>query len=519
MKLLLIFSFMSTSSLLVIPFRASALISWNNATSCPATLVTLRDILGSQQNTNGGATFDGGYNASIPDKRSINPPCTVNGKPMLVEIHNVVLLDLSPTDECGDSGYSPAIPSAYCDSTGNVEDQNDLAFDPNKFMVRIHTENDMNWKYHSISFPNAPIGVPIDVQGFVFWDTGHLGDSWHSFSGWELHPLTGWRLSSNQTQPLFVSFTFSPTTVFTGGVISFSASASGGNPPYNFSWSFGGGSTATGSLVNHIFNSSGSFNVVVNVTDSGGNFTSSSNNISVSAPPQTIQTNFVFIDPKGNDVSSKLSWKIWDGTTLTSPGLSALLDPLKTYDLRTFYQSYLVDEKVFTPQAIINSTIYIYSHNSTPDGVVVFNQTIEDFLLGENSGQRLSFDILGPSENRTGDYKILIKVPNAPVSLTKNAVNYPFTFDSGNSIVVVETIHLSKWDLFFSNQNNSFFGNQNNTSNCWLQNYWNSSYSTLICATISKIPIDVIIIFEILFLLIIILVLSRPRKHKEQYRY
>jgi hypothetical protein len=34
----------------------------------------------------------------------------------------------------------------------------------------------------------------FDVQGFVYWDPGHVTARWHSFSGWELHPFTAWRL-------------------------------------------------------------------------------------------------------------------------------------------------------------------------------------------------------------------------------------------------------------------------------------------------------------------------------------
>ena len=41
--------------------------------------------------------------------------------------------------------------------------------------------------------PLPPVGTHIDVQGFVFWDPGHVDASWHSFSGWELHPLAAWR--------------------------------------------------------------------------------------------------------------------------------------------------------------------------------------------------------------------------------------------------------------------------------------------------------------------------------------
>jgi hypothetical protein len=28
---------------------------------------------------------------------------------------------------------------------------------------------------------------------FVYWDPEHTDEEWHSFSGWELHPLAAWR--------------------------------------------------------------------------------------------------------------------------------------------------------------------------------------------------------------------------------------------------------------------------------------------------------------------------------------
>src|SRR5207244_8863837 len=32
------------------------------------------------------------------------------------------------------------------------------------------------------------------VQGFVFWDSDQVNASDHNFSGWELHPLTAWKV-------------------------------------------------------------------------------------------------------------------------------------------------------------------------------------------------------------------------------------------------------------------------------------------------------------------------------------
>jgi len=60
----------------------------------------------------------------------------------------------------------------------------------------------------------------------------------------------------------------SPTV---GQSVSLTASAAGGSSPYTFTWDFGDGSpTATGSSVSHIYNSSGTFNVTLTITDSTG---------------------------------------------------------------------------------------------------------------------------------------------------------------------------------------------------------------------------------------------------------
>ena len=266
----------------LLPFNSALGSSWNTAVTCQPLIVTVRDILGSQENSNGGATFEGGWNESIPDKRSINPPCSVNGKATFVQIDNVILPSLTLADECGDSGYSPQIPTAFCDSTGNIEDPNDHTFDPNYNMIQIHTENDMNWKYNSIAYPDAPVGVPIDIQGFVNWDPWHLADSWHSYSGWELHPLTAWRLSG--AQPLTASIIFSPTSPVVNTNTYFVAAATGGTAPYTYKWSFGDGSTGTSAAPIHQYGTSGVYTVSLTVTDSASGSYSTSRSVTISLP-------------------------------------------------------------------------------------------------------------------------------------------------------------------------------------------------------------------------------------------
>jgi hypothetical protein len=87
---------------------------------------------------------------------------------------------------------------------------------PACYLHKIHVEIDMYWNASKTAPRMIPTGTLIDVQGFVYWDPNHVTDAGHSYSGWELHPFTAWRISgtTNSTVPLGV--TVCPGTVTTG---------------------------------------------------------------------------------------------------------------------------------------------------------------------------------------------------------------------------------------------------------------------------------------------------------------
>ncbi|TMI16818.1 PKD domain-containing protein, partial [Candidatus Bathyarchaeota archaeon] len=306
--------------------------SWNPAVSCRALLTTIEGVIGSQANSNGGATYaGGGFLPGIPDKRSTSPPCTVNGNATFVEIHGIELPSYT-SEDC------VAYPNGtFCDSTANVLDPNCASSDV--YLCRIHVEIDQAWKSAGIAPQNPPSTTQLfDIQGFVYWDPNsndHFADQWHSYSGWELHALTAWRLSSGVT----ASFTYSPTSPSTGTQISFTATASGGTQPYSFSWSFGDGSTGTGSTVTHAYTNAGSYNVALTVKDSSSpqQTAASQQTVTVtSPPPPPLSAGFTFspsspqtgqqvtftASASGGTTPYTFSWNFGDGSTGTGSSAS-----------------------------------------------------------------------------------------------------------------------------------------------------------------------------------------------------
>jgi len=74
-------------------------------------------------------------------------------------------------------------------------------------------------------------------------------------------------LTGFQTIALAAVGTFQPQSADIGQSVTFTCNASGGSPPYSYSWTFGDGSTANGEIVIHSYSSSGTVHVVCTVTD------------------------------------------------------------------------------------------------------------------------------------------------------------------------------------------------------------------------------------------------------------
>ena len=285
----------------------SGIASWNPNVSCSATLVTIQYILGTAYPTQGltGSPYQtSSTGGGIPDKRALSPPCTITnikGRVLssFVEIDNVTLhYYFYETRDCsskynGANGGGP-YPSGqtFCDSTGNIY----TAGTTNGF---VHVEFDQDWMAAGYAGPTTTIAnnntiadvklpctvtstcvstVPIDVQGFVYWDPeGH----------WELHALTAWR--------------------FSGPVPDFTMTAS----PSSLSLSVGSSGNST-----LIFNSLSGFSGTVNVIAS----VSSTSLITVVPPTASLAPSSVTLTSNGTG-SSTLTVST---SLLTTPGTYTL---------------------------------------------------------------------------------------------------------------------------------------------------------------------------------------------------
>jgi len=85
--------------------------------------------------------------------------------------------------------------------------------------------------------------------------------------------------------PLQASFTVSPANPRTGSAATFTATATGGETPYTFSWAFGDATTATGSPATKAYASAGTYTATLTATDGGGNVTTATQSVTVSDGP------------------------------------------------------------------------------------------------------------------------------------------------------------------------------------------------------------------------------------------
>ncbi|HEX9613419.1 MAG TPA: PKD domain-containing protein [Candidatus Bathyarchaeia archaeon] len=109
------------------------------------------------------------------------------------------------------------------------------------------------------------------------------------------------------------SIAFSPANPTVNSTIVFTCTPVNGVAPYTFNWSFGDNSNATGGTVSHIYNVTGTFTVLLNVTDNAGSVTRTSLSITVSTGPLVIGWGGVSLNEVGKFAASNPPSSVFPG--------------------------------------------------------------------------------------------------------------------------------------------------------------------------------------------------------------
>ena len=203
-------------------------------------------------------TFGGIFN-----KRMLNPPCTITNEfgqvvGVFVEIRGVypVVWDYT-TEDCA-SAFNEIngggnFDNLLCDSSGNMQTFG-IHGDCGGVIHtacghRIHFEIDRDWMAKGWCGPGSSYcnnstlpqyvasgssggAMGIDVQGFLYWDPTEVTTTGHSYSGWELHPFTAWRLSASLATTIEDSANNPVASIMAGTAVHDTAIISGSSGVY-----------------------------------------------------------------------------------------------------------------------------------------------------------------------------------------------------------------------------------------------------------------------------------------------
>ena len=175
--------------------------------------------------------------------------------------------------------------------------------------------------------------------------------------------------------PISVSFTLNPSSPKVGQSIAFTAVASGGNPPYSYSWSYGDGSTGTGLQSNHTYNSDGTYQVTLTVADSQGNTATGVEPVVVGSSP--LQDGFTYsptspqpgenihftASARGGTPPYSYSWDFGNGASASAASA--------TY-------SYATAGSYTVTLTVMDSTIH---SNNTSQSLTIHSPAQPDFVL------------------------------------------------------------------------------------------------------------------------------------------
>src|SRR5256884_5195179 len=163
-------------------------------------------------------------------------------------------------------------------------------------------------------------------------------------------PMSEFLKSTTPPVILSTSFTYSPSSPQVSQNVWFTASASGGTGPYNFSWTFGDGSAGKGATAYHTYSTAGSYNVILTTRDSSPSqqTATSQQTINVTSPPPpppslTASFTYSVANPATGETVSftgsasggtspySYSWNFGDSQSSTGSSANHLYQNTRTY--------------------------------------------------------------------------------------------------------------------------------------------------------------------------------------------
>ncbi|TMI45965.1 PKD domain-containing protein [Candidatus Bathyarchaeota archaeon] len=123
--------------------------------------------------------------------------------------------------------------------------------------------------------------IATTAVGTLSISATYLGDSNHNASS----GITTIIVFPLPPPPLVADLAFSPNSPVTGQTVNFTATVTGGSPPYTYSWSFGDGTTDSGNPASHTYENANTYSVVLIVTDANGTTFSDTKLLAVKITP------------------------------------------------------------------------------------------------------------------------------------------------------------------------------------------------------------------------------------------
>src|SRR6266496_2943049 len=171
---------------------------------------------------------------------------------------------------------------------------------------------------------------------------------------------------------LSASFTYSPSSPQIGQTVSFISSASGGTTPYTYSWSFGDGSTGTGSSPKHTYSSAGTLTVALTVKDNGSpqQTKTSPQSITVSGAPPPLTASFAYSPSSvqagqpvtftasagGGTSPFTFSWSFGDGSAGTGSPVTHTYSSAGSYTTSLTVKDSSIPQQTATSQKAVSAT-------------------------------------------------------------------------------------------------------------------------------------------------------------------